>query len=73
MPDALKGLDLVVHNVFSSLGLKVEIRPILDPFELEQMEKLQYDEDIDRYETNMMAVPVVQIIQLSLPSRIGKH
>jgi len=50
MPDALKGLDLVLHNVFSSLGLKVEVRPILDPFKLEEMEKHHYDVDIDRYE-----------------------
>jgi hypothetical protein len=30
LPFALKGVDVVIYTVFRSLGLKIEIRPVLE-------------------------------------------
>jgi hypothetical protein len=30
LPFALKGVDVVIYTVFRSLGLEIEIRPVLD-------------------------------------------
>jgi hypothetical protein len=49
MPYALKCVDLVAHNVFSSLGLKVKVRPLLDQSILDDMEDFGYELDSEYY------------------------
>jgi hypothetical protein len=49
MPYALTGVDLVVHNVFRSLGLEVKVRPLLDQSELDDMDEFEYECDRDYY------------------------
>jgi hypothetical protein len=49
MPYALKGVDLVAHNVFSSLGLKVKVRPLLDQSTLDGMEEFEYELESENY------------------------
>ncbi|KAN0098922.1 hypothetical protein V8E51_014585 [Hyaloscypha variabilis] len=49
-PYALKGVDLVIYNVFISLGLEVNIRPLLDVSEeLDSMDEMNYEIDADSY------------------------
>jgi len=49
-PHALQGVDLVVYNVFTSLGLEVKIRPLLDiSKELDEMDEMSYEFDEDSY------------------------
>lgn len=50
MPYSLKGVDLVVFNVFTSLGLGVKIRPLLDSFELDEMDQTDYEIARDCYD-----------------------
>jgi hypothetical protein len=48
MPYALKGIDVALFSVVKSLGLKVSVRPLLDPREMED-----YDESVyDQYESS---------------------
>ena len=42
LPFALKGVDVVIYTVFRSLGLEVEIRPVLDE------SRYEYDEEGDQ-------------------------
>jgi len=49
MPYSLTGVDLVVHNVFRSLGLEVKVRPLLDQSELYDMDEFEYEFDRDCY------------------------
>jgi len=38
LPFALKGVDVVIYTVFRSLGLKVEVRPVLEDIESDEEE-----------------------------------
>jgi hypothetical protein len=50
LPHALKGVDLVVYNVFTALGLSVKIRPLLDVSEeLDWMDEMNYEFDVETY------------------------
>lgn len=44
MPYALKGIDVALFSVFKSLGLKVSVRPVLDPIEFHDYDKSRYDQ-----------------------------
>jgi len=49
MPYSLTGVDLVVHNVFRSLGLEVKVRPLLDQSELYDNDEFEYEFERDCY------------------------
>jgi hypothetical protein len=38
LPFALKGVDVVIYTVFRSLGLKVNVQPVLEDIELDEEE-----------------------------------
>jgi hypothetical protein len=57
MPYVLKGVDMVVYNVFSSLGLKVKIRPLLDQSQLDEEDEYEYDRDRSFYAEEPWAFP----------------
>ena len=44
MPYALKGIDVALFSVFKSLGLKVSVRPVLDPKGLDGYDESRYDQ-----------------------------
>jgi hypothetical protein len=52
IPYALQGVDLVIYNVFSSLGLELEVRPLLDISILDDMDELEYEGERDYYESD---------------------
>jgi hypothetical protein len=69
LPFALKGADVVIYTVFRSLGLEIEIRPVLkDPPREESDEEgdnlvgtklhdIQISEDGDDYKTTIEVRP----------------
>ncbi|PVH78883.1 hypothetical protein DL98DRAFT_572812 [Cadophora sp. DSE1049] len=42
MPYALRGTDLILYNVFISLGLTTQVRPVLNPEDYEQIGRFEY-------------------------------
>jgi len=48
LPHALKGIDVVIFTIFKSLGLKTEVRPVLDE-EFNEEERDYGDENFDDY------------------------
>ena len=42
MPYALRGTDLILYNVLLSLGLRPQVRPVLDPQDYEQVQRYEY-------------------------------
>lgn len=46
LPFALKGVDMIIYTVFKSLGLDVEILPVLEPIDDERFtERLRYESE----------------------------
>ena len=50
LPRALKGADLVLYSVFKSLGIKIEVVPVINEEDFKDEEDYEIDEEYDSLE-----------------------
>jgi hypothetical protein len=49
LPPSLQGVDMVFYSVFKSLGLKIDILPLLDSSPLDEMDEMEYEREEECY------------------------